>query len=248
MENEKNVSGNEAVKGSFLSKLDNFWYHYKWHSIIALFLVFTVTICTLQMCEREKYDVHVLYAGGHVFSRQNTGADYSEYQKVLTGMKRFTKDHDEDGNISVSFRDLYAPTGEELDKKKEDAFFARAYDDKKILTSTMMAGEYFLCFFSPEVFENYDQLQEDGIGVFTPLSSVLPEGVDVEYYNEKTTAIKLSSLDLYKLAGFSSMPQNTVIAIRNIGFSTHLDDDKNREDYNRSLSMLIKMVQYDAPQ
>ena len=43
------------------------------------------------------------------------------------------------------------------------------------------------------------------------------------------------------------MPEDTVIAIRNTGFSTHLDDDKNKRDYERSLKMLIEMVTYDAP-
>ena len=247
MKNEKNSCDEIKTKSGFITWIDNFWYHYKWHSLIALFLVFTVTICTLQMCEKEKYDVNVLYAGGHAFSRESDGADYSEYQKIMSGLKSFTKDHDGDGKVSVSFRDLYAPTEEELAVLDEDVYFSRAYEDKNILASTMMAGDYFLCFFSPEVFESYDKVEGDGVGVFTPLVSVLPYGAEVDYYNDKGTAIKLSSLDLYSLAGFSSMPDDTVIAIRNTAFSTHLDDDKNARDYERSLEMLLNMIEYDAP-
>ena len=155
-------------------------------------------------------------------------------------MRSFTEDHDGDGNISVSFRDLYTPTEEELQGEDDDVYFKRAYEDKQILISTMMTGDYFLCFFSPEVFESYDKVEGDGAGVFTPLGSVLPYGADVEYYNDSGTAIKLSSLDLYSLAGFSSMPEDTVIALRNTAFSTHLDDDKNARDYERSLKMLSR--------
>ena len=247
MENENNVDGGTGVVSRLLSRLDNFWYHYKWHSIIALFLVFTVTICTLQMCDREKYDVNVLYAGGHVFARQSEGADYPEYQKILQSLKNFSEDYDEDGKVSVSLRDLYTPTEGELKEAEDSAFSSRAYEDRQILKSTMMSGEYFLCFFSPEVFENYDSVEGEGVGVFTPLSSLLPEGARVEFYNEKATAIKLSSLDVYELSGFSSLPENTVIAIRNTSFSTHLDDDRNNRDYERSLEMLLKIVAYEAP-
>ena len=247
MENEKNIDGGEGAFSRLISRLENFWYHYKWHSVIALFLVFAITVCTLQMCEREKYDVNVLYAGGHVFARQSEGADYPEYQKMLQSLKSFTEDHDEDGKVSVSLRDLYAPTEKELKEAGDSAFSSRAYEDKQILTSTMMSGDYFLCFFSPQVFENYDSVEGDGIGVFSPLSSLIPDGAKVEFYNEKTTAIKLSSLDVYKLSGFSSLPENTVIAIRNTSFSTHLDDDRNNRDYERSLKMLLKIVAYEAP-
>ena len=247
MENENNSCEKVSVSGEIFAWLENFWYHYKWHSLIALFIVFTVTVCTLQMCDKEKYDVNVLYAGGHAFSRESDGADYSEYQKLVSGMKSFTEDHDGDGKISVSFRDLYAPTEYELSKEEDNAFFSRAYEDKQILVSTMMAGDYFLCFLSPEVFESYDKVEGDGAGVFTSFPSVLPYGASVEYYNDKATGIKLSSLDLYSLAGFSSMPEDTVIALRNTGFSTHLNDDKNARDYDRSLKMLLEMISYDAP-
>ena len=246
MDNEKNIEGGATVKSGILAKLENFWYHYKWHSLIALFLVFTITVCTLQMCEKKKYDVNVLYAGGYAFSRDNTEADYSEYQKLITAMRSFTEDHDNNGKISVSFRDLYTPNEEELSKVDGEAFFSRAYEDRKVLSSTMMTGGYFLCFFSPDVFKNYDSVDEDGVGIFVNLSAILPEDASVEYYNSKATGIKLSSLDIYSLSGFSCMPEDTVVALRNTGFSTHLDNKKNTRDFERAKSMLIKMVEYEA--
>ena len=36
--NEKN-DGEIKINSPPLEKLENFWYHYKWHSIVALFLV-----------------------------------------------------------------------------------------------------------------------------------------------------------------------------------------------------------------
>ena len=76
------------VKSGFFAWLDNFWYHYKWHSLIALFLVFAITVCTLQMCDKESYDIHILYAGNHAFARQSTDADAPEYFKARQSLAR----------------------------------------------------------------------------------------------------------------------------------------------------------------
>ena len=245
MENEK-IDGGATIKTTVSSKLENFWYHYKWHTLIALFVVFVITVCTLQMCEKESYDTNVLYAGGHAVSRQNEEADYSEYQKLLTSFKSFSKDYNEDGKVSVSLRDLYTPTEDELRAAGDDVYYSRFYEDKEILTSTMMTGGYFLCFFSPEVFESYDKIENDGARVFADLSYLVPDGVTVEYYNDAKTGIKLSSLGIYSLSGISSLPENTVVCLRNTSFSTHLDDDKNERDYTRAKEMLVKMLSFDA--
>ena len=78
-ENEKLDTGSVSIKkGKFLRWLENFWYHYKWHSLIAAFLIFTVTVCTVQMCRKESYDMHILYAGGHSFQRNSEDGDYPE--------------------------------------------------------------------------------------------------------------------------------------------------------------------------
>ena len=64
MREEKQYTEGIAIeKGRFLTWLDNFWYHYKWHTIVAAFLLIVAVICIAQSCTKEKSDITVTYAG-----------------------------------------------------------------------------------------------------------------------------------------------------------------------------------------
>ena len=57
----------EREHGRVYRWLDNFWYHHKWATIAALFLVIVLTVCVLQMCSREeKGDITVVTAGPYI--------------------------------------------------------------------------------------------------------------------------------------------------------------------------------------
>ena len=64
---EKEQGGEIVYESKFTRWLDNFWYHYKWTTIIAVFALFVVLVCTLQMCNKDKNDVSVLSAGPEYF-------------------------------------------------------------------------------------------------------------------------------------------------------------------------------------
>ena len=38
-------------------KLENFWYHYKWHTITAVFVIVVGVILTLQLCTKVDFDL-----------------------------------------------------------------------------------------------------------------------------------------------------------------------------------------------
>ncbi|MBR5314827.1 MAG: hypothetical protein IKU45_05400, partial [Clostridia bacterium] len=46
-----------------LKWLDNFWYHYKWHVIIGLFVIVFLVVAIGQMIDKDKVDAYVMYAG-----------------------------------------------------------------------------------------------------------------------------------------------------------------------------------------
>ena len=245
---EKLDTGEVYIKKNRFSKwFENFWYHYKWHSLIALFLVFTITVCTLQMCEKEKYDAYILYAGGHAFARESSDGDFPEYVKAKDSIERFVSDYDGNGESNISFRDLYTPTESELKEKDEESFAERAYNDRNALATTMMSGDFFLCFFAPEVFENYNSVGSNEASIFCDLTKYIPDGSAIVFYEGTKTGILLSSLDFYKLPGISALPSDTVIAIRNASFSSHLDDRDNNRDLERAIEIFQKILAYDVP-
>ena len=63
----------------------------------------TVTICSVQACNKKGYDVYIMYAGVHDVERTASGS-VSEYETLLQNFKRITDDHDGDGEPEA--RDL----------------------------------------------------------------------------------------------------------------------------------------------
>ena len=97
----------EKRSGSIAAKLDNFWYHYKWHTIITLFVVIVITVCAVQCAGNTDYDIQVLYAGNHHFARTASDGGFSDYLETVSSFSDLADDYNEDGEVNVSFLDLY---------------------------------------------------------------------------------------------------------------------------------------------
>ena len=234
-----------ALKGRFWGWLDNFWYHYKWHSLIALFLVFTVTVLTLQMCKKESYDAYVLYAGGYAVSHQSENGDFPEYNKIKDSIEFFSSDYDDNGKTVISFRDLYIPSEEEM-KGLDEYYYQRAYNDRQTLGSTMLSGDYFICLFAPEIYESYRNATKEGEpGVFSKLEPLLSSTSSVSFYDGDKTGIVLSSLPAYSLMGLNKLPPDTVICLRNTNFSSFISKKTDQEMYERSREILTAILNYN---
>ena len=240
MSEKFNTDMGKEPKSGFLAWLDNFWYHYKWHSIISLFLVFTISVCTLQMCSKESYDIHILYAGSHAFSRQSVDGDVPEYYKTKSTVSRFASDFDGNGEVNVSLRDLFLPTTEQM-KDLGESEYQRAYEDRTNITTIMASSDYFLMFLSPEVYESYKDERR-----FMNIAVLCPELPESAFYGEGGMALKLSSLDASDVSGLSSLPSDTVICLRSTNFSSHLNKKSNKEAYERAEKTLLKLIEYSA--
>lgn len=75
-------------------KWENYWYHYKWHTLGALFVIVVLTVLIGQMVNRDDPDYTLMLA--------------TEYGVPDTAMQRFTaeleavgRDLDEDGKVEV---------------------------------------------------------------------------------------------------------------------------------------------------
>ena len=86
----------EREHGKVYRWLDNFWYHHKWKTILSLFLVFTILVCTLQMCSKEeKGDISVMMAGPYTFLDNEAGL--SSLRLCLA--RYLPEDYDGNGNF-----------------------------------------------------------------------------------------------------------------------------------------------------
>lgn len=249
MDNKTNANsdtGTPQGSSTLLSKLDNFWYHYKWHTIVALFLIFTITICSLQMCTKTKYDVHILYSGSHEIKRTSTDGDIAEYATFLSSFKRVANDYDNDGNVSLSLKDLFMLSDKEIEEiQKSDSSIeinrSLLIENKDILSETLIYSDYYVCLFSKSVYDEYKTI--DGIEMFSPLSSYVHDGTSVEFYTD--TAIYLSSTGFYSLPGVCNLPNDTLICLRNVSaVANHFSEKDATEARRRSIDVVENIINY----
>lgn len=242
---EENRKDSEYVMKprGFREWIENFWYHYKWHSLIALFLLVTVTVSSLQMCSKENYDVYVMYAGDADIKRTSEDGDISPYLTVVKSLRTKCDDYDGDGTVNVEFMNLFVPTTEEIKEYEKldgkEVNYVLVNDNLKTMNDTMMYSEYYICLMSKSRFLDYDSRNEGG--TFVPLAQYTNPDKDYEYASER--GIYLSSTDLYTLPGIKDMPEDTVICLRTLSaVASHFNKDKNEENYRRSQLMLAEML------
>lgn len=247
----------ECAKKSFLRlKLENFFYHYKWHTAVVAFLLIIAIVCSLQMCSKEQFDVYVLYAGSHNVSKIAEDGDLSEYVSIITELKDAAKDYDEDGKVSVSLDTLYMLSEEEIEKIEEEIQqsgkdgeglslnYAQLAENNSVFRDRMLYSEYYVCLLSESLFEAYREI--DGYQRFVPLTPYLKDGSAAEFViGSQDAAVYLKSTSLGNMPAMSKLPDDTVIVLRAMSeVSAHFGNKENRELYRRS-EELIKSILND---
>lgn len=105
---DKLQGGEIQVNNRFTRWAENFWYHYKWHTIAAMFVLFAVVVCSVQMCSKEEADVNVLYAGFYSFEQQDSTPLAQAVASLLP------KDYNGDGRKEVSVASLLVYSTEQI--------------------------------------------------------------------------------------------------------------------------------------
>ena len=154
MDKNDRLGNNVEMKSPLLSKLENYWYYYKWHTIVAIFLIFSILICSLQMCSRVEVDSYIMYAGGKSISRTASGGDRAEYARVVDALKRVVPDFDNDGEKNVSLSTLFQLSTAEIEEIEDrndgtEVNYSLLTSDSETLRDRMYIGEYYVCLFSP---------------------------------------------------------------------------------------------------
>ena len=236
--------GDVKISSPTLTKLENFWYHYKWHTIAAVFALVVVIICLVQCGKQVEYDVYVMYAGGETFSRQSKDGDIPRYNQMVDGFERFATDYDGKNGATVSFSDLFIPSPEEKEQLGTNADYSSMSQDIQPLNDRMAYSEYYVFLVSKYVYDQYHVRSETEM--FAPIKQYCPEGNDFVFEGEN--AIYLASTDLYKLAPFSSLPEDTLICIRiKSAFSSAFGKDKTDKFYRRAEEYLTAILAYKHP-
>ncbi len=237
--NEK-ISGDVKIKLPVSEKLENFWYYYKWHTIVGAFLLIVFSVLIFQFCTKEDYDVYIVYAGEKRISMSSLNGDgNSEYSGIVKALENSAKNGE---NVNISMQTLYILSEEELEKEKsglsgeleKNQLEATVSDNFDTLKQYIIYGDYHLCLLSEDVFLAMDS--DDEGSVFSPIGQYTSEGAYYEYINER--GIYLSSLSEYSDTALSTLPEDTVICIRiprDFGGKSEKESYAKAEEFLRAL-------------
>ena len=234
---EKAYTEGIKTNSKFAKWLDNYWYHYKWITIGVVFLIAVIIICSVQLGEKEKDDVTVLYAGPYQLSAREANSISAVFNTVMP--------EDFDGNGEKFTRIVeYLIYSEEQIKKIEaetDEYGMSIDVNNQTITANydryyeyIVVGESAICLVDEHLYRNLSMY-----GRLLPLNVALGEDSG---YEENQYGIRLGSLDIYKeYSALRVLPEETVVCFLRQTVVGKLSKDKN---YENELRMFDAIVNY----
>lgn len=234
---------------TFKGRLANFWFHYKWHTIVSVVVVLLISVIVTQFIGRTKYDITVIYAGGYRFSRLETDGAQSPYQTAFESLERVASDYDGNGETNVHLEDFYYLTDEEIaayEAEGKTVNYQKLKEDRDNFHNTVKTGGACLLLLSSALYDElyFDSAFPDG-GLFVDLSKLLSaSGAEgYKYHGEGNRAVYLNSLKFSSLPIIEDLPDDTVVCLRieTEGFG---GIGSNSKAYQNSVAMIKSLFAY----
>lgn len=190
-----------------LKWLDNYWYHYKWTTIIVTFLLAVAIVGIVQFAKTEEYDAYVQYVGGESISE-------TRYQDLRSSLNRLAGDYSGDGKVNVNFSKLAYITD------KDNVFASEVNASAKEQLASMAVLPYYIYIMPAEVYLLYKDT-----GIFESLSEIFGENIPDFAYDD--CALYYSETALSKnYAGGAGFSDDTVIALKVTPYIKNKSDAK----------------------
>ena len=245
----------EREHGRLYKWFDNFWYHHKWKTLLSLFLILTILVCTLQMCEKEeKGDISVMMAGPYSFV--DNAAALTSLRQCLA--RYMPADYDENGVKQVDAVTYMIYSQQQLDDmaKERDENGQLVYGNMGTIKQTnvqnysqyntyMMLGETSVLFLDPWLFEEMAKKENDYLADLSVTYGKAPEEGAVEYTdrsgNTRIVGVRLGDTALYRdnLAVSQVLPEDTVLCLMSpyvIGKSS------SEEEYQKAVDLFAALA------
>ncbi len=222
------------------SWLDNFWYHYKWHTIVSVFLIIVFGVCIGQMQSKEKVDAYVMYAGPTAF----LAADIYDLQDAFEAVM---PDLNGDGKKVVQFIDVTVLTDAQIkanmDKAEKEGVEYKPdmkyiADARQKFKLQLAAGDAYLLLLDPQMYaEDY------GIGMYEKLSDI---GIESEYANDDSS-IRFKETDFGSyMPIFDKLPDDTLLCFRRMNVTSKGRGKKEQAKYDNQLELLKEVISFNT--
>ncbi len=244
---DKKLSGNgepkfsdigKEVKNSGFSKwFENFWYHYKFHTIIGTVAVVTLFICIIQMITRDEYDYQIMYAGPQIIALRDR--TYME-----DAVEALADDYNGDGKVVIAFDDIVMLSPEEQKEAAENGAVFNGEFNMNSMTEyyqQIFGGDAVICILSPYMYG----VVREGDG-FLPLAEVLETVPDSAYDDYGISLLKTEFGQYFN--GMNDLPEDTILCVRRLStMATFKGTEKTKKDHEANLDLFRKMVNFTAP-
>lgn len=233
--------------GKFKSKLENYWYHYKWHTLIVLFFAVFISIMVGQMCTKESSDVYIIYAGPVSLSAEKKTELSDCFSQVMA------EDYNGDGKKNVEILDILLMTDGELqdayDRGMSELYLSSStiQSNHETLNMYAMAGDFVIYLIDAdwygglhnvEAFITLEELAERGISF----------GEGAKRYDDCSYYFK--SLDFARFFNaFDLLPDDTLLCVRRAATTSVIKgEEKARDKYDQQLAYFKSLVSFKLPE
>ncbi len=226
----------------FLAKLDNFWYHYKWHTIFTVFFLTVFVICATQCAKKEDPDAMILYSGPCVVTNDGNQLVSSLFAECLDS------DTNGDGKKLISLTTVTILSDEQINALKEAAkedgetiYYDPAGRTQMFnqVKSWLVGGEMPLAVLDPYVYKLFD-----GLGLFVPLTEVFDE-MPEQAYDEY--AVSLDQTDFIRYhSDLGEFAENAVICLVKPTVISSLSGNTQEARYQVHLELFKNIVLFEV--
>ncbi len=235
--NEKTYTEGIKFKSKFAKWFDNYWYHYKWITLGAIFLIIVIIVAVVQSVEKKKEDITIIYAGPTYFTQTQTRAVQEAFNTVMP------EDFDGNGEKYTAMVQYLIYSEEQIKEIEAETEEGGAQvdvnnqvitDNYKNFESYVLVGESAICFIDEQLYRNLSVH-----GRLLPLNVAL--GADSGYEDDEY-GLRLGSLDLYEdYSALQTMPKDTVVCFLRQTIVGKISHDEN---YENELEMFRAIVNY----
>ncbi len=220
------------------SWLDNFWYHYKWHCIVGLFIIVFLVVSIGQMANKEKVDAYIMYAGPTAFTA-------SEIYEMQDAFESVMPDLNGDGKKIAQFIDITVLTDAQIEenRKKAEAEGLEYKPDMEYIANArqkfklqLAAGDAYLLLLDPQMYA-----QDYEIGMYMKLEEL---GITSEHAYDDSS-IKFKETDYGKfLPVFEKLPDDTLLCFRMMNVTAQARGEKEQKKYDDQLTLMKNMLDF----
>lgn len=211
-EQKEYTEGISVSESKFLTWLDNYWYHYKWVTLVAAFFLIVAIVCIAQSCSKTPSDVKITYAGPVSLTGEQELAIQSAVSRELPDS------FSDKSKAQVEILNYYILSKEQIEKaqKETDASGYKVYIDTYFISSEqdtfesqLMTGTSNVLLLDPSIFESLGGMAESER--LMPLDQILGETPDGSV---SRFGIRLGDTELYKNnPQLKVLPADTILCL-----------------------------------